>query len=649
VSGILAVVGQVRESRLESALPPLRYLGGEREQLWSEDDALLLVTRKAWQLEDDFSGDILVLETPDLVVAADASLFDKKGLARQLSTAGVRARGETASHYLEAAYRAWGSALVEHLNGDYAFVIWDRQQRQLVAARDPLGGRPLFFTRIGSGIAVASSCRALAELRGSADQLNLANLGGQVAGLAWSNGLDTAYQGVDTLRPGSRVAWSEGGVTLETWWHPREAPDRRPAPAAEAAEELRDLLGTAVSQRLSNDVTTVWMSGGWDSTAVFAAGQRGLEPGSRSRLRPVSISYPEGDPGREDEYIRLVADHWGSSVHWLRSDDLRLLDGLAERAGRFDEPPAHLYELWNRGLARGTREVGARVTLDGCGGDQLFQVSDVLFADLLRAGRWLKLAGLARSRTARGWRYLARVGALPLVPDVVVRAGEQVAGRRYPRHYLERSLTKWMRPEFLADHRVRERDLDLLRSVRGGSIAHDESRLYLTLPVWGWGASFMRGALLQEGVEVRSPLLDPNVVDFALGRPIAERGDGTETKRLLRQAMEGLLPAEVLAPRTHRTGVTVGFSRRHMREAYPGLLAELLSRPLRLADLGIVDADVLRDSAARFLAGDGDEFLRVNLFHAMKVEFWLRGRDREEPFEQSAVGAMPTAIEIPAA
>ena len=65
----------------------IRYLGGERERLWSEADALLLVTRKAWQLEDDFSGDILVLETPDLVVAADASLFDKKGLARKLSTA----------------------------------------------------------------------------------------------------------------------------------------------------------------------------------------------------------------------------------------------------------------------------------------------------------------------------------------------------------------------------------------------------------------------------------------------------------------------------------------------------------------------------------------------------------------------------------
>lgn len=649
MSGILAVIGDVRESRVDAALGPLRYLGGEKEQRWSEGDALVVVTRKAWQLDDDFCGDVLVLETPDLVVAADASLFDKKGLARKLSTAGVRARGESASHYLEAAYRAWGSDMVAHLNGDFAFVIWDRNERRLLAARDPMGGRPLFLARVGSGIAVGSSCRALAELRGTVGQLNLANLGGQVAGLAWSNGLDTAYQGVDTLRPGRRVAWQDGGLALETWWQPRMAPARRPLPAAEAAEELRELLCTAVAQRLARDETTVWMSGGWDSTAVFAAGQHGLEPGNRDRLRPVSISYPEGDPGREDDYIKLVADRWGSAVHWLPSDGLRLLDGLAERAGAFDEPPAHLYELWNRGLARGTREVGARVTLDGCGGDQLFQVSDVILADLLRTGHWMRLTGLARSRAARGWRYLARVGALPLLPDAAVRAGEQLAGRRLPRHYLERAFTRWIRPDFLAAQRLRERDLEMLRSVAAGSFAHEESRLYLTLPVWGWGASFMRGVLLQDGVEVRSPLLDLAIVDFALGRPIAERGDGTETKRLLRQAMRGLVPDEVLAPRSHRTGVTVGFSRGHMKRSYPGLVTELFAQPLRLAALGIADPVELRKAADAFLAGEGDEFLRVNLFHTMKTEFWLRGLEARSNPGQSSVGADSGALCFPAA
>ena len=646
VSGLLVVCGDVRVSRTESALVPLRYLGGDQEQVWSEDGTLIAATRKDWELADDFSGQVLVLEAPDLVVAADASIYDRKGLARELSAAGVKIAGNTPSHFIEAAYRAWGSALVDHLNGDYAFIIWDRRQRRLLAARDPIGGRPLYWARTTVGIAVASSARALAELRGSAQDLNIVNLGGQVAGLAWSNGVDTAYKGVDVILPGRRLTWQDGRASLETFWHPRATPDERPASAAEAAEELRVLLCSAVSQRLASGVTTVWMSGGYDSTAVFAAGQHALAPEERARLRPVSISYPVGDPGREDGFIRQVADRWKADVHWLRSDDLPLLDRLEERAAQYDEPPAHLYELWNRGLAKATRSAGARLALDGCGGDQLFQVSDVFLADLLRGGRWLELARIARSRRARGWRYLARVGVLPLVPDLVVRAAERAVGRRIPRHYLERSASGWIRPEFTSEHRLRERDLATLSVGRRGSLAHAESLLYLTLPVWGWGGSFMRGALLQEGVEVRSPLLDLRVVAFALGRPIAERANRTETKVLLRQAMSGLLPPEVLAPRMQRTGITVGFSRQRMKEAYPALVASLFSSPLRLADLGIVDPSALRAAVERYLAGDAGDFLRVNLFHTMKVEFWLRGLEQRAAGVRSMAGLIPAATEL---
>lgn len=648
MSGILAVIGDVRESRIEAALQPLRYLGGEREQRWSEGDALIVVTRKTWQLDDDFCGDVLVLETPDLVVAADASLYDRKGLARQLSTAGVRARGETASHYLEAGYRAWGPELVRHLNGDYAFVVWDRRERRLVAARDPMGPRPLYYARVGAGVAVASSCRSLAVLRGLAHSLNLTALGGQVAGLAWSNGMDTVYRGVETIPPGHRLSSHDGTVALEAYWRPRTAPDSRLAPPAEAGEELRELLAASAAHRLSAGTSSVWMSGGWDSTAVFAAGQHALPAEQRHRLRPVSISYPPGDPGDEDDYIRGVAGRWKAEVHWLQSEELRLLDDLEERAAGTDEPPAHLYELYIRGLAEGTRAVGARVTFDGSGGDQLFQVSDIVLADLLRQGRWLEFSRRARAQWGYGWRHVVGLGILPHLPDPVIRAGERLLRRRIPRHHLERVLAPWVRPEFAAKHRLRERDLTVLRSLDGSSHAHRESQMYVTMPHWSWGASFIRGSLLQVGVEVRSPLLDLRIVEFGLGRPIAERTDGRTTKILLRRAMEGLVPQEVLAPRSHRTGTTVGFSRRRMREAYPGLMARIFAEPLRLADLGIVEPAALRASADAYLAGSRDDYLRVNLFHAMKVEFWLRGLERRDAAGRS-VRSRVASVEIPAA
>ena len=95
---------------------------------------------------------ILLVEKPDLVVAADASLYDRAGTDPGACGGRVTPDGFSPTELIEAAYRAWGPALAEHLVGDYAFVIWDRQRRRLVAARDPLGMRALYWaTAAGTG------------------------------------------------------------------------------------------------------------------------------------------------------------------------------------------------------------------------------------------------------------------------------------------------------------------------------------------------------------------------------------------------------------------------------------------------------------------------------------------------------------------
>jgi asparagine synthase (glutamine-hydrolysing) len=542
----------------------------------------------------------------------------------------------------------WGEGIVERLRGDFAFAVWDRARNLLFAARDPIGSRPLFFSEAADVVAIASSSGALADLHGGA-ALNVAALGTQVAGLAWALGADTAFDGVHPLPAGHTLTVDHGVVSVKCFWSPRRAPSDCPMDETEAAAELRRLICDAVMRRLGSGKATVWMSGGWDSTAVFAAGQHALPPADRSRLRPVSISYPPRDPGREDEYIEAVAAFWGADVHWLRSDGIPLLDGLEERATRSDEPPVHLYELWNTALAQGTRRAGARIALDGSGGDQLFQVSDVILADHLRGGRLMEFMRVARARRSRGWRYLARLGILPLVPREVMSVAEQLTGRTLPRHYMERTPTTWIRGDFFKRHDLRERDLAVLRHAERDTFAHTESTLYLTLPVWSWGASYMRGPLLRAGVEARSPLLDLSVVEFALARPVSERANARDTKTLLRRSMRGLLPNEVLAPRAYRTGLTTGFSRRRMKESYPALVARMFSRPLRLAELGIVDPAKLRAAAERGAAGNGDAFLMVNLFHTMKTEFWLRGLESRPGIRTGPAGTNRAPYAVPAA
>jgi len=598
----------------------------DRAGVWASATAALGVSRLGWELGEDYSGSVHVLAESGLVLAADATLCYRDDLRRRLALHGVTPTGNTSSHLILAAYRAWGAECPRELEGEFAFVLWDAARGQALCARDFLGRRPFFYADIGGSLIVASAVGAILAHPGCDRELNLVNLASTAAGLLWSAGSDTAYRAIQVLPAAGTLVWSGGPVQRPSrHWTTPESGTAASTPLDTAAEELRELLRQAVSERLaSQGTTTVWMSGGWDSTTVFGAGQAVLRDDRRDRaLLPVSISYPQGDPGREDELIADVAAFWRTPVHWLDIDRIPLLESLDTRAAASDEPPMHLYETWNRALARGSRACDSRVALDGCGGDHLFQVSDIYLADLLRRGALPRLAREVSGKRHRGLPYLLRSTVEPLLPLPVSRLTRAMFGWSPPRHYLERPLPAWVRPDFEARHGLAERDRSFLPRRNARSLADAENRFYLTAPMFAAGASGMSGALLEEGVEARSPLLDRRIVEFALRRPVQERASGAETKVLLRRAAAGLVPEAVLAPRARRTGVTWGYSSREMRRHYPTLFAKVFESRLLLAELGVVEPRVLRQSVDEYLSRGGD-FLRVALFHALKTELWLR-------------------------
>lgn len=621
----------------------------DRADLWSSAAAALGVSRLGWELGDDYSGPVHVLAESGLVLAADATLCYRDDLRRRLAMHGVTPTGDTSSHLILAAYRAWGSECPRELEGEFAFVLWDSVRGQVVCARDFLGRRPFFYAHIGGSLVAASTVGAILAHPGCDRELNLVNLASTAAGLLWSAGCDTAYRAIHVLPAASTLVWSGGPVERPSrHWTTPDGGTGTSTPLDTAADELRELLRRAVGERLaSRGTTTIWMSGGWDSTTVFGAGQALLRDDPRDRaLVPVSISYPEGDPGREDELIASVAAFWDSPVHWLDIGQIPLLDSLDSRADASDEPPAHLYESWNRALARGSRACGSRVALDGCGGDHLFQVSDIYLADLLRSGSLQRLAREVRGKRRRGLPHLLRHAVEPLLPPAVSGFARAMFGWSPRGHYLERPLPAWIRSDFEARHGLAERDRSFLPSGRARSLADAENRCYLTAPMFAAGASYMSSALLEEGIEARSPLLDRRIVEFALRRPVEERASGAETKVLLRRAAAGLLPEAVLAPRARRTGVTSGYSSREMRRHYPTLFGDVFKSRLLLAELGIVEPEVLRRSVDDYLTRGGD-FVRVALFHALKTEMWLRAHLGDVRGSAPPAGRLAAARPVP--
>jgi asparagine synthase (glutamine-hydrolysing) len=268
------------------------------------------------------------------------------------------------------------------------------------------------------------------------------------------------------------------------------------------------------------------------------------------------------------------------------------------------------------------------VALDGIGGDALFQVSSVFLADLLAAGRWGELRREWRHHGARGGRRVrarsfVRQVALPALPPALLAAAGVLRGRALL-HHRTRRVPAWLDARFARAHDLAELGVPETDRRPGESRAALESRWYLAS---GWSAavlSFVSRLALAAGLEVRSPYYDRRVVAFAAARPREERRAGNETKRLVRAAVRGLLPDEVLAPRTHRTGTTAGYFVRTMQSELPGLMAHL--RSFALADVGIVDADALRGAAARFLAHPRPDGEAGNLFFTLQTELWLRAQ-----------------------
>lgn len=593
-----------------------------------EFDATLMVVPAAGG--GGAAGRMSVARDESLFVAADASLYHLDDLPRRIR-AQLPPRASAAQIVL-AAYRTDGEACTAHLEGDYAFVVWDARHHRMIAARDFSGRRPLHIAERAGTVLVASRLEELGALPSVGATVDDAAVGADAAGLFFALDDDTCMRGVRTLRAGWSATWSDRGLQMRRAWTP-EPGDGAALNFEDAAVHLRELLVDAVATRLDPDApTSVWMSGGRDSTAVFAAGMLGLRSGKRhtQALVPVSRSHPPGDSGREDEAIAAVGARWNVTPRWVDARAVPMLverrRGCAWRSDPFTQP----FENLTRALAHESGVAGTRIALDGFGGDFLFQVSHEYLADLVRTGHLREAAAdwHVIDEGREGWKGFVRSGVMPLLPRWVLRAAAVARGGRPLRRAMEREAPPWIDPDFVTRHRLHERVVALgVDAQAGTSTAERETRFMLTHQFFARVNAMMASFAADEGIEIRSPLMDRRVVAFALARPRIERNRAGDRKLLLRAAMRGLLPDDVLAPRRTKTGtLTTYFHHRMHTEGVPRLRA--IADASRLAARGIAHAGRLAAAATRYAAAGPGAPEAEALYCTLVAEEWLRAHDQ---------------------
>jgi len=613
--------------RLEALAGALARRGTEVE-LSHTEGAAAIGTHHPW--ERDLGSGWPVHRDGHLLVAADASLYYRDALFERSLVDTSQGSVMSSAASIASAYRTAGRGLLDGLEGDFAFALWDGRSRRLLAARDPFGCRSLFWTELGGGIVLSSLLAPLREVAGK-PELDRTDLLRAML-IQHGEGTTTPWRGIREVPAGWLLEWQPGRPPVtRRYWYPTTRPEWERGSTAEGGRLLAGLLRDAARERLArgNRATAIGMSGGRDSTAIVGS-LLGLEPDEvgPDRLKVLSFAYPEGDPGNEDRYVRSIQARMGLDITWLDTDAIPIIERSGVGGAPRTRPEPQPFEGQNRALAAAARDAGAPVLLNGNGGDNLFGLSDSWLADLLRTGRMVHLVQELRHKGYRRARDLRDVVVRPAVPLVLMDWIERVRGRRILSRPWEAHAPPWVPTGAFDAAGIVEED----RAAYARDIASRVASVTDRFRMWAFLYSgFSRNCAslfdmsLDEGVELRMPFYDTRVADFAWSRPPNDLNDRREHKVILRHAMTGILPDDVIAPRRRRTGTSDGYFERTAQREF-GTFARGLLGENRLADLGLVDPRALSTAVDDWIAGRRDHELL--LFTTVCVEWWIRVSER---------------------
>lgn len=481
--------------------------------------------------------------TPDssVVSVCNGEIFNHRELREELRRKGHAFRSGSDTEVLVHLYEEYGTELTDHLDGQFAFALYDRREDRLVLARDHCGVLPLFYTEVAGRIVFASEVKSILRHPLVERRVDLRGLD-QVLSLPGLVSPRTMFEGIRSLRPGERLVADRSGHRTERYWdldyplwddearHRDAAALRDPRVLDTCADRTRDLLEVAVRSRSVADVPVgSYLSGGLDSSligALLAAGRPGHAWPS------YAVTFP-GSSIDEARYQRLVAGKIGTRHHEVPVDAADTAGLLGAMVRHAETPVKESYNVCSMLLAREVRATGTVAVLSGEGADELFGGYPGYLFDTGGPGRGpadLLEEQLERAAAHRMWGLDLRYET------------DQV-----PAHDLRRQLYSGpLAEEFDAFSVTSQRLVDPERLI-GRHPLHQRSYLdfHLRLADHLLGDHGDRMAMASS-VEMRFPFLARDVVRHATTIPPSLMTAGGREKAVLRRAAEGLVPQEVL-------------------------------------------------------------------------------------------------------
>jgi asparagine synthase (glutamine-hydrolysing) len=451
------------------------------------------------------------------------------------------------------AYREYGEDCVRRFNGQWAFAIWDAQDRKLFLSRDRFGVRPLFYTQTGDSFLFASEIKALLACPEVPSEVDLQGLD-QIFTFWVTLPPRTAFKNIFQLPPGCSLVVEDGAVRVQPYWSASyaESNDAHAANESELAEELFALLEDATRIRLRSDVPVgAYLSGGIDSTVTTALARKIAE----DRLRSFSITFDDAEfderAYQQEASAFLGTQH--SNVSCSSSDIARI---FPEVIWHTEQPvlrtaPAPMFML-----SQLVRDSGFKVVLTGEGADEVLGGYDIFKEAKIRRF-------LGRNPESK-WRPLLLKRLYPYMqniqrqPTAYLKHFFRVTPEdlcspffsHLPRWELTARIKQFFSPEVReATSRfdeLGELEQALPSEFRSWSHFRQAEYLEATYLMPGYILSSQGDRMaMAHSVEGRYPFLDYRVVEFAARLPAKVKMKGLDQKHLLKRAFRGLIPESI--------------------------------------------------------------------------------------------------------
>ena len=627
IVGIVDLSGQPVPRELVSAMNDrIVHRGPDEDGFWF-GDGVGLGMRRLSILDLAGGSQPFYNENSRVISIFNGEIYNFRAIRDDLTKRGHALTSHCDTEVLPHLYEERGDRLMDPLIGMFALAVWDRDGQTLLLARDRLGIKPLHYAVRHGRLYFASELKSF-EPCGFLGDVNPEAVYHYLT-YGYIPAPLTIYEGVYKLKPGHRLKVQRGEVTVSPYWsvHFRNG---RARSEEEWLDELEALLTDSVKLRLISDVPLgAFLSGGVDSSTVVALMSRV----SDSPVKTFSIGFDDPDHD-ESQFARAVAERFGTEHTELtvRPD---LWKHVEEIVLHFDEPFADSSAIPTYFLSKLTRG-HVTVAMSGDGGDELFAGYDryrdyLAKRPLYRLPRTLRAAtfgamGAVLPRGTRGKRFLRSLGMDPL-DDYVYGDGELTHGDLLLTEFSSRvSSVDPMGPAREYIERPAPTELDRL-------CMHDIG-LYLPDDI----LTKVDRTSMAVSLEVRVPILDHRVVEFALTLPKGLRLRGGEGKYILKRLLERYLPKAMV----HRVkkGFAVPLGRWFRQELRDEML-ELLS-PSSVKDAGVFNPTSVAFLIEQHLAGKRNH--KALLWRLFVYHLWDRKRRENDALPSEGIGSEEIAV-----